>query len=76
MDCLNSFSLDEWVTVYMQGMNVMCCIFSLVQLVKQAVLPRVHGLALKTTVAAVCTVYIVVYLFGNVLTIFNHTNTH
>ena len=24
------------------------------QLVKQAVLPRVHGLALKTTVAAVC----------------------
>lgn len=24
------------------------------QLVKQAILPRVHGLALKTTVAAVC----------------------
>lgn len=35
--------------------------FSLVQLVKQAVLPRVHGLALKTTVAAVCTVYNLVY---------------
>ena len=30
------------------------------QLVKQAVLPRVHGLALKTTVAAVC-VYNLVY---------------
>lgn len=27
------------------------------QLVKQAILPRVHGLALKTTVAAVCVVY-------------------
>jgi hypothetical protein len=35
--------------------------FFLVQLVKQAVLPRVHGLALKTTVAAVCTVYTLVY---------------
>lgn len=28
--------------------------FSTLQLVKQAVLPRVHALALKTTVAAVC----------------------
>ena len=28
--------------------------FLLLQLVKQTILPRVHGLALKTTVAAVC----------------------
>jgi hypothetical protein len=28
--------------------------FNYFQLVKQAILPRVHGLALKTTVAAVC----------------------
>ena len=28
--------------------------FCFLQLVKQAMLPRVHGLALKTTVAAVC----------------------
>jgi hypothetical protein len=42
--------------------------FFLVQLVKQAVLPRVHGLALKTTVAAVCTVYASgYYIFDNVL---------
>lgn len=34
------------------------------QLVKQAILPRVHGLALKTTVAAVC-----MNLFGNQLNI-------
>lgn len=31
------------------------------QLAKQAILPRVHGLALKTTVAAVC---IFTYLFS------------
>lgn len=36
-------------------------ILCLMQLVKQAVLPRVHGLALKTTVAAVCTLYTSVY---------------
>jgi hypothetical protein len=35
-------------------------IFHSCQLAKQAILPRVHGLALKTTVAAVC---IFTYLF-------------
>ena len=35
-------------------------IFHSCQLAKQAILPRVHGLALKTTVAAVC---ILTYLF-------------
>ena len=34
--------------------SVLTFIFVSLQLVKQAILPRVHGLALKTTVAAVC----------------------
>jgi hypothetical protein len=41
-----------------QSMHIMYSynvFFPLLQLLKQAVLPRVHGLALKTTVAAVCT---------------------
>lgn len=39
-------------------LELLVCIvlyFHSFQLVKQAILPRIHGLALKTTVAAVCT---------------------
>lgn len=43
---------------YVKGINFMSqIIFYALQLVKQAILPRVHGLALKTTVAAVCMHY-------------------
>lgn len=37
--------------------------FILCQLVKQAILPRVHGLALKTTVAAVCILFYLAFFF-------------
>lgn len=38
-------------------------IFHSCQLVKQVILPRIHGLALKTTVAAVCIFLILTLLF-------------
>ena len=36
--------------------------FLLLQLVKQAILPCVHGLALKNTVAAICSFMYLLYL--------------
>lgn len=35
----------------------------LLQLVRQAILPRIHALALKTTVAAVCPIVLSLYVF-------------
>lgn len=45
-------------------------IFHSCQLVKQVILPRIHGLALKTTVAAVCIFLILTlsfYLFLDII---------
>ena len=46
----------------MEVLTLTAFYFLLLQLVKQAILPRVHGLALKTTVAAVCSFMYLLYL--------------
>lgn len=43
---------SSWWQAQGKSTDIFCYTFSF-QLVKQAILPRVHGLALKTTVAAV-----------------------
>ena len=45
---------DTEVPMISQSWSSLIILYILAQLVKQALVPRVHGLALKTTVAAVC----------------------
>lgn len=69
---VNEYDLKFWrtsITAIRLGIDLylnlkMLIFYFLLQLVKQAIMPRVHGLALKTTVAAVRSHYSVQECYG------------